>query len=266
MDYVICEKCGGRYELAEGESLDNFEACQCGGTLKYPENELKEAESLENWDIPHENNLNVEETFKEVGKNDKPKFICPNCMGEHGEGIFCSKCGGRLIAVKEGKIISNTKSFDEQRLERLSDNAFRKVATDYDDYRESKNFSERINWLSIVAGVVFFVISVFTSLLLSFYLFSNSYYNYSGFIFAFSALVVLSCIFALVSGGLAAFIGISKDYDDGIINGFLVGAIASVILGFFGGISIAFMGIIVFGVLATIGGVIGIFVKKQMDE
>lgn len=130
MDYVICEKCGGHYELEEGESLDNLGACQWGGTLKYPENELKEVKSLENLDNSHENNLNVEKTFKEVGKNDKPKFICPNCMGEHEEGIFCSKCGGKLIAVK-GKVISNTKSFDKQKLERLSDNAFRKVATGY---------------------------------------------------------------------------------------------------------------------------------------
>lgn len=266
MGYVICEKCGGYYELEEGESLDNFKTCQCGGTLKYLEDELKEAKSSENLDIPHEGNLNVEGTFKEVGENDKPEFICPNCMSGHEEGPFCSKCGGKLIAVTNGKVISNTKSFDEQKLERLSDNAFLKVATDYDNYRGSKNFSERINWLAITAGVVFFIISVFISVFSSFYLFSNYYYNYSGFIFAFSALVVLSCIFALVSGGLTTFIGISRDYDDGIINGFLVGAIASVILGFFGGIFIAFWGIIIFGVLATIGGVMGIFVKRQMDK
>lgn len=38
MPYVICEKCGGYYELQVGESSDDFEACQCGGKLKYFEN------------------------------------------------------------------------------------------------------------------------------------------------------------------------------------------------------------------------------------
>ena len=37
MGYVICEKCVGYYELEEGESVGEFEACQCGGSLNYTE-------------------------------------------------------------------------------------------------------------------------------------------------------------------------------------------------------------------------------------
>ena len=33
--YLECEKCGGYYELQEGESPDDFEKCQCGGNLNY---------------------------------------------------------------------------------------------------------------------------------------------------------------------------------------------------------------------------------------
>ena len=33
--YLICEKCNGYYELQEGESLEDFEACECGGNLKF---------------------------------------------------------------------------------------------------------------------------------------------------------------------------------------------------------------------------------------
>lgn len=33
--YVMCENCGGYYRLDEGESLDDFRACTCGGELKY---------------------------------------------------------------------------------------------------------------------------------------------------------------------------------------------------------------------------------------
>ncbi|ADZ09706.1 hypothetical protein Metbo_1470 [Methanobacterium lacus] len=33
--FLECEKCGGYYELQPGESLEDFEKCQCGGELKY---------------------------------------------------------------------------------------------------------------------------------------------------------------------------------------------------------------------------------------
>ena len=33
--YLICEKCNGYYELQEGESLEDFETCECGGNLKF---------------------------------------------------------------------------------------------------------------------------------------------------------------------------------------------------------------------------------------
>ena len=36
--YLICVKCNGYYELQDGESLEDFESCECGGTLKYTEN------------------------------------------------------------------------------------------------------------------------------------------------------------------------------------------------------------------------------------
>ena len=33
--YLICEKCSGYYKLQKGESLEDFEACECGGKLKF---------------------------------------------------------------------------------------------------------------------------------------------------------------------------------------------------------------------------------------
>lgn len=38
MGYLVCEKCGGYYELQDGESPDDFEDCQCGGKLDYYQN------------------------------------------------------------------------------------------------------------------------------------------------------------------------------------------------------------------------------------
>ncbi|ADZ09383.1 hypothetical protein Metbo_1139 [Methanobacterium lacus] len=33
--YLLCDKCGGYYELQPGESPDDFEECECGGNLRY---------------------------------------------------------------------------------------------------------------------------------------------------------------------------------------------------------------------------------------
>ena len=35
MGYLICDKCGGYYELLPGESPEDYEECECGGKLKY---------------------------------------------------------------------------------------------------------------------------------------------------------------------------------------------------------------------------------------
>ncbi|MGB7969004.1 MAG: hypothetical protein WCF28_05460 [Methanobacterium sp.] len=31
--YLICDECNGYYELQKGESLEDFESCECGGSL-----------------------------------------------------------------------------------------------------------------------------------------------------------------------------------------------------------------------------------------
>ena len=36
--YLVCDKCGGYYRLQEGESLNDFDTCQCGGNLMYYNN------------------------------------------------------------------------------------------------------------------------------------------------------------------------------------------------------------------------------------
>ena len=35
MGYLSCKKCGGFYELEEGESPEDFDLCSCGGELEY---------------------------------------------------------------------------------------------------------------------------------------------------------------------------------------------------------------------------------------
>ena len=38
MGYLICEKCGGYYELQSGERPEDFDKCNCGGQLIYSKN------------------------------------------------------------------------------------------------------------------------------------------------------------------------------------------------------------------------------------
>lgn len=35
MGYLVCNECGGHYELQPGESSEDYEECECGGKLKY---------------------------------------------------------------------------------------------------------------------------------------------------------------------------------------------------------------------------------------
>ena len=36
LGYLVCDKCGGYYELQSGESPDDFaDECECGGKLKH---------------------------------------------------------------------------------------------------------------------------------------------------------------------------------------------------------------------------------------
>ena len=37
MNYLICEDCGGYYHLQEGESIGDFESCECGGRFYFLE-------------------------------------------------------------------------------------------------------------------------------------------------------------------------------------------------------------------------------------
>ncbi|MCK9152606.1 zinc ribbon domain-containing protein [Methanobacterium alcaliphilum] len=75
MGYIVCEECGGHYQLQEGESPDDFESCQCGGQLKY-------VETLEGNDIDYE-----------TAKTDD-RHACPNCGSPISEySIICRNCG-----------------------------------------------------------------------------------------------------------------------------------------------------------------------------
>lgn len=132
MGYLICEDCGGYYELQEGESPDDFEkTCECGGKLKYVENldfsddsEILE-ESGKNGETPiiskdfeelePENPINEDSFSQKTAK--KPiisseeisnAHFCPKCDTKNSQNAtFCKKCGYNFIT---GTLPPNTLS------------------------------------------------------------------------------------------------------------------------------------------------------------
>ena len=70
MGYLICDKCGGYYELHEDESPDDFESCECGGKLRYVES---------------------------LNDKDEKMIFCPTCgIKIFANGTFCGNCGYNL--------------------------------------------------------------------------------------------------------------------------------------------------------------------------
>jgi ribosomal protein L40E len=74
MGYLVCDKCGGYYELKPGESASDFEECSCGGKLRYAENIG-----------------GVDPKFKQMNR------VCLKCGAKNPADVaFCSECGVEL--------------------------------------------------------------------------------------------------------------------------------------------------------------------------
>ena len=96
--YVVCESCNGYYKLEEGESLDDFEACRCGGRLIYSESNFLSK------DEPERKKNSRKEKKSKKPKTETPKYIvCEDCGGHYtlkdGESLDDFErchCGGAL--------------------------------------------------------------------------------------------------------------------------------------------------------------------------
>lgn len=90
MGYLLCDKCRGCYELQEGESPEDFESCECGGTLK-------SVASIDKNNLKPSNQVSNNKT-------------CPNCGAiNDGQYLYCKKCGSLLdqFKTKKNKDISS---------------------------------------------------------------------------------------------------------------------------------------------------------------
>jgi hypothetical protein len=277
MPFLVCEKCGGYYQLQKGESPDDFESCLCGGKLTYTENNPE--------NNPKENYLDVEDDESSADENgitagkfkEGVKLICPNCLREDEDGVFCSNCGGKLLQMENGKVVNKRKPEDYSFMKKVPEKSSQENLPS-EPINGPKSLFNRIKWFGVSAGIIFMVIGiliVFYSVvsMLSF----NYYYddiNYNDFQFFFNVIIISLLLIGVSSGALTSYINKYNDFVDGLLNGFMVGILSSVFLGVYGsftyhvivGILIIIVGIPVLGSLSSVGGIIGIFVRNKLED
>jgi hypothetical protein len=75
MSYLVCDKCGGHYELQSGEKAEDFDlVCECGGKIEYKES------------------IQLDNEFKDMGK-------------EFNDLDNTSSIWKRVISISSGAII-----------------------------------------------------------------------------------------------------------------------------------------------------------------
>jgi len=234
MPYLICESCGGYYELKEDESPEDFDNCQCGGNLKLVESVNEIEDEIED---PKNNNL-----------------ICPNCGKKEHQGVFCSKCGGKLITFKGD--IPDYGCVD----------GFKKVSDTKDSEinfpGETRGLFERIRLIAVADGIIFFLAAAIGSALLIFLTIPNAL-NFS---FGFSVLTALFLTLITISGILAAYLSRTDDYFDGAMNGLTVGFIVGSVTGILT-FSVVYLlaNTALYAIFGALGGLIYLWFKKKYD-
>jgi cation transport ATPase len=119
----------------------------------------------------------------------------------------------------------------------------------------------RIKWKGVLVGLSFLFISLILSVMIAFG--ENLPTSPSDipieFLTYFSMIITALTIFA---GSISAYLSGSKKFLEGALNGGMVGVILGFILGLAGGAVVFLSGILIFGSISMIGGIIGIFPRK----
>jgi uncharacterized membrane protein YhaH (DUF805 family) len=253
--YIICDECGGFYELEKGESIEDFESCLCGGSLSYAELTPK----------------GIKKTTKKVEKDYKVNVhhseylsenICPLCgQINKVKAIFCSKCG---------KILKNRGSNRYDYSHVLEEREKRK--------KSLRGLYERIDLWGVGCGIIFLIVmTVISNIIIFLGLVRLAVQNANEpTLFAFlGGVSLISLTLFLLSGFISAAAIGTRSYIDGGVNGALVGiciaivvsiipgALILVYLGIIQWLTILIGGCIVYGILTGAGGLIAVAVRKH---
>jgi hypothetical protein len=77
---------------------------------------------------------------------------------------------------------------------------------------------------------------------------------------------IITVILTIAAGSISSYISGSKKYMLGAINGGMVGVILGFILGLAGGLLVFISGVIIFGLLSMLGGLIGVIPRKRGNQ
>jgi Na+/melibiose symporter-like transporter len=172
--------------------------------------------------------------------------------------MICNKCG-KHYPLEEGKTSFNFERCDCGGQLEYSHDSKQKPMKKYQ--KTPTNLFPKIKWKGILVGLLF----LFVCLILSVAGFfgtnipSDPTQISSQFLIYFT---IITVIFTIVSGAISAYISGSNTYVVGAINGGMVGVILGLILGLVGGLMVFISGIIIFGSLSLLGGIIGILPRK----
>jgi len=140
MPYLICNKCKGYYKLKEGESLEDFEECECGGSLR-------EFESL---NIPY--NTERVKTIVEAFNKDSKKARTGGSAGNQRLSITVDYTDGLHKLLKEDRVPKKDISVEMQR------KAYKEVALIPElyimDYIGSIDDQTKITIMELLAEIV----------------------------------------------------------------------------------------------------------------
>ncbi len=266
MKYIICDECGGFYELDMGESIEDFESCLCGGTLSYaertPQGVRKTTRNIGK-SQPHNHQGSDQYTQKHQNITTHSENICPLC-GQINKvrSAFCSKCGKILKTGGPANWYDYGYVLEEREKRKKS----------------LRGLYERIDLWGVGCGIIFLIgMTIISNIIIFFGLVRLTVQNANEptlFSFLGGASLISLTIFTLSGFVSAAAIG-TRSYIDGIVNGALVGICVAVVISIIPGIFVlAYVGIIpwlaiflggsiVYGILTGLGGLIAVSLRKH---
>ena len=256
--YIICDECGGFYELEKGESLEDFESCLCGGSLSYAEPTPRGMKKT---------TKTVQKTYKTSSYQTSTHYsenICPLCgQINKVKTRFCSKCGKIL---KQGGGPANRYDYGYV----LEEREKRK--------KSLRGLYEHIDLWGVGLGIIFLIAMTFISNIIIFLgLVRLAVQNANEpTLFSFlGGVSLISLTIFILSGFISAAAMGTRSYTEGTVNGALVGICIAVVISIIpGGFVLAYLGIIpwltiliggsiIYGILTGTGGLIAVAVRKH---
>ena len=247
MRYIICDDCEGYYKLEYGESLEDFDKCQCGGNLRYAQ------------------------SFKEIVKNrNAPTKTCIYCGASNNETAqTCSECGKQLRRINR-----SIKDYPARKSNQKNESNQRDVP-----HQIKADILDRINFMGVVAGIIFLVVaSIIAVMGLAGSIVSN---NGVDVLRSMGGYLILFIFVIIASGFISSYMSNTRDYVDGLLNGGMVGLVVSVLgalfimimvmtydlgMGIVAGFITLFAYVLIYGSLTAFGGLITAWLRNNMED